>query len=105
MSLRIVSSASADFWIVIANSAASGGRSISVSSPDIPTTAFIGVRISWLILARNSLFAALARRADSFAFNVCRNATASDSTRTSNPPAPHARAFDRFDITFNISTE
>ena len=33
---------------------------MSSRSPFIPRTPFIGVRISWLILARNSLFARLA---------------------------------------------
>ena len=33
----------------------------------MPSTPFIGVRISWLMLARNSLLARLAASADSFA--------------------------------------
>ena len=35
-------------------------RSLSSNSPVIPMTPFIGVRISWLILARNSLLATVA---------------------------------------------
>ena len=34
----------------------------------MPMTPFIGVRISWLMLARNSLLARLAASAASFAF-------------------------------------
>ena len=41
--------------------------SVPCSSSDIPMTPFIGVRISWLMRARNSLFALLARSAASLA--------------------------------------
>ena len=37
--------------------------SVSSSRPPIPITAFIGVRISWLIVARNELFALVAASA------------------------------------------
>ena len=60
MSLMIVSSASPDVRIVSAKSRCSGSSSVSRSRPLIPMTAFIGVRISWLIAARNALLAWLA---------------------------------------------
>ncbi len=50
----IVSSESALAWIVSAKSRCCGFRSVSSRSPDMPTTPFIGVRISWLMFARNS---------------------------------------------------
>ena len=53
----IVSSASPDVRIVSAKSRCSASSSVSRSSPLIPMIAFIGVRISWLIAARNALFA------------------------------------------------
>ena len=48
-----------------ANSRCSGVSSVPRSSPVIPITAFIGVRISWLIVARNALFAWVAASASS----------------------------------------
>ena len=39
--------------------------SVSSRSPVMPMTPFMGVRISWLMLARNSLLAVLARSANS----------------------------------------
>ena len=60
MSLMIVSRASPDVRIVSAKSRCSASSSVSRSRPLIPMTAFIGVRISWLIAARNALFAWLA---------------------------------------------
>ena len=45
--------------------AARGSASVSSSSPVMPITPFIGVRISWLMVARNSLLARLAASAAS----------------------------------------
>ena len=59
----IVSSASLLVRIVEAKSRCSSSSSLRSSSPLIPITAFIGVRISWLIAARNVLFAAFAASA------------------------------------------
>ena len=56
----IVSSASPDVRIVSAKSRCSESSSVSRSRPLIPMTAFIGVRISWLMAARNALLAWLA---------------------------------------------
>ena len=53
----IVSSASAELRTVSVNSRCSESSDVSSKSPVIPTTPFIGVRISWLMFARNSLLA------------------------------------------------
>ena len=63
----IVRSASPDVRIVSAKSRCSASSSVSSSSPLIPMTAFIGVRISWLIAARNALFAWFAASAAAWA--------------------------------------
>ena len=63
MSLMIVSSESALPAIVCVKSRCFGVISVSSSKSVMPMIPFIGVRISWLILARNSLF----NRADSMA--------------------------------------
>ena len=44
-------------------------RSESINNLDIPSTPFIGVRISWLMEARNSLFALVPASASSRAFS------------------------------------
>ena len=54
MSLRMLSRASPDACTVWANSRCSTPRSVSSSNEVMPSTPFIGVRISWLMLARNS---------------------------------------------------
>src|SRR5215469_8432733 len=54
MSLRMVSNDSALKLTVRANSTCSGANVVSSRRLVIPMIAFIGVRISWLILARNS---------------------------------------------------
>ena len=48
-----------------ASSRWSGVSSVPSSRPLIPITAFIGVRISWLIVARKALFARVAASASS----------------------------------------
>ena len=50
-----------------------GVERVSSSSPLMPITAFIGVRISWLIVARNELFASLAASAAARASCASRN--------------------------------
>ena len=50
----IVSSAFADVRTVSLYSRCSGESGVSSSSPVMPMTPFIGVRISWLMLARNT---------------------------------------------------
>jgi hypothetical protein len=48
-----------------ANSRCSGVSSVPSRRPVIPITAFIGVRISWLIVARKALFDCVADSASS----------------------------------------
>ena len=60
MSLRIASSDSADDLTVVRQSRCSAVSSLSSASSVMPMMPFIGVRISWLMLARNSLLARLA---------------------------------------------
>ena len=67
MSLMTVRSESADVRTMSRYSRCSGVRSVSRASSVMPTMPFIGVRISWLMLARNSLFARFATSARSFA--------------------------------------
>ncbi len=54
--------------MVSVNSRCSGVRSVSSSKLVMPMTAFIGVRISWLIVARKALLAWLACSASRRAF-------------------------------------
>ncbi len=63
MSLMMVSSASPESRIVAAKSRCSSVSGVSSSRPLMPMTAFIGVRISWLIVARKALLASLAASA------------------------------------------
>ena len=51
--------------ITSAKSRCSSVSSVSSNSPPIPITAFSGVRISWLIVARKALFAWFAASASS----------------------------------------
>ena len=62
---------SAEPRIVRANSVCSASSRVSISRLLKPMTPFIGVRISWLIAARNSLFARLAASASSRASAIC----------------------------------
>ena len=76
---------SAEASTVVRYSRCSGVSSVSSSSSVMPMTPFIGVRISWLMLARNSLLARLADSAASLAFcsstSVClRSATSRRSS-------------------------
>ena len=68
MSLRVDSSASEELWMRLRYSAIRGGRSGRLDpSAERPITAFIGVRISWLMLARKKLLARFAASASTFA--------------------------------------
>ena len=73
MSLMMVRSDSALEHMVCAKSRCSAFSSVSSSSPVMPITPFMGVRISWLMFARNSDF----RRADS---NAASRATTSSAS-------------------------
>ncbi len=75
ISLMIVSSASPLLRIVSAKSRCSALSGVSSSSPLMPIMAFIGVRISWLIIARKEDLACVADSAASLAF--CSSCSAS----------------------------
>ncbi len=63
MSLIRLSSASPLVRIVSAYSFCSVSKSVSNSSAAIPMTPFMGVRISWLMFAKNADFARVAASA------------------------------------------
>ena len=65
MSLRMVMRDSAEARAAVRKSRCSAVRVVSRASSIMPTIPFMGVRISWLILARNSLLARLAAWASS----------------------------------------
>ncbi len=54
MSFRIVSRDWLELWMISASVRWCAVRSVWASMSDMPTMPFMGVRISWLILARNS---------------------------------------------------
>jgi len=68
ISLMIVMRWSADLLTIPKSSLWLSVRSVSINMSAIPITPFMGVRISWLMLARNSLFALLALSASILAF-------------------------------------
>jgi hypothetical protein len=74
MSLMTTSRASLESWTVWVYSRCSASREVSSSSSVIPMTAFMGVRISWLIAARNADLAVVAERAWSRAAAIVRTA-------------------------------
>ena len=100
MSLITPSSPSALERSVARYSRCSGVSDVSASSSAIPNTPFIGVRISWLMLARNSLLARLpasaARRASARSAARARHRAAGDEGdddgRRRAPPAPPSTA-------------
>ena len=65
MSLITASRLTAERWTFSVRLRWRGVRSVASSSSAMPSTPFIGVRISWLMLARNSDFARLAASAAS----------------------------------------
>ncbi len=71
----IVSSASPLSRIVAAKSRWSALSGVSSNKPLMPMTAFIGVRISWLIVARNALLASFAASAWPRAASACARAS------------------------------
>ncbi len=70
MSLMIDSRDSPEVLMVLAKRRCRSDISVSSNSSAMPSTPFIGVRISWLMLARNWLFARLAASATSFALRA-----------------------------------
>ena len=75
MSFRIERSESPATRIVSIESRCRGSSASSRRRPVIPITAFIGVRISWLMLARNSAFARPASSAARWASTARRSAS------------------------------
>ena len=75
MSLTICSSASADDLTMPRYSRWSAVSSVSSTRSVMPMTPFIGVRISWLMLARKSLLTRLASSAASLAATMARSAS------------------------------
>ena len=72
MSLMITRSASPERWTVSASCRCWPVRRVASRSSDIPITPFIGVRISWLMFARNCDFDRFASSAASLASrNAC----------------------------------
>jgi len=67
MSLIKESKASADNFAMFKYSRCSESRSVSRTNSVIPMIPFMGVRISWLMFAKNSLLARLEGSAASFA--------------------------------------
>ncbi len=63
-------------------------RGVSSSSPVMPMMPFIGVRISWLIIARKSLLARLAASAASLAAISARRASVASVMSTTVPRCP-----------------
>jgi hypothetical protein len=70
MSLMIVSSDSADWCVAFKYERCSSVMSVSRASSVMPMMPFMGVRISWLMLARKALFASVADSARSLAFII-----------------------------------
>jgi hypothetical protein len=81
--LITVISASPLVWIVCTQSRCASVSGVSARMLVIPMTPFIGVRISWLMMARNSLFARSAAWA--FRASSCSWATASTSRSWLSP--------------------
>ena len=92
---------SADSCTIFRYSRCTGASSVSSTKSVMPMMAFIGVRISWLMLARKALFARLAASAASFAFCnsawVCLRPVISRKTatppRTMSEPSSRGAAF------------
>ena len=85
MSLMIVSSPSPERRTVSRNERCWSFSGVSSSSSVRPSTPFIGVRISWLMLARNSDLAA-------FAFSAAAMATDSSCPRVISACSASARS-------------
>ncbi len=86
MSLMIPRRFLAEEWATLTYWCGLGGRSASRARPVMLRIAFIGVRISWLIMARNEPLALLASRASSVAarrlcWDICSVSMPSSSAR------------------------
>ncbi len=91
MSLMIASKASALLRMVSANSRCSVFNGVSSSSPLMPMMPFIGVRISWLMLAKNSDFtrtdSSAASRASASSASISLRSVMSRMTQMNPPPS------------------
>ena len=91
MSLRMLSRFWPELLILRKYSRALAGISRRMPSPAKPSTAFIGVRISWLMLARKTLLACVAASAALRASSSCALAQVSDAVRSSTTPSSALR--------------
>ena len=88
-SLRITRSAAPDRSIVSTYSTCSSLRSVAASNCAIPKTPFIGVRISWLILARNCDFTeAVFSASTSLTCVTCASAASRNKSAARRDPKP-----------------
>ena len=92
MSLMMVSRASADDFTMPRYSRCSAVKSVSSANSVMPMMPFIGVRISWLMVARKSLLARFACSADSLACvnSSTRSFTARDMALNAVPSCPNS---------------
>ena len=100
MSLMTPSRCCPDDCTASAHSRCCGCSGLSISNSFMPSTPFIGVRISWLMVARNSLLAALAASANSLA---CSNSTVRSATCCSSSSRWAARLASRSSICPSIA--
>ncbi len=106
MPLMIAKSPSAAFRTPVAYSRCSPSRPVSRSRPVRPITAFIGVRISWLIEARNSDFmrdASIAASRASASSPAVRSRSVTSRVFTTKPPT--VLSVVRFRIAPSMSTQ
>ena len=91
-----------DAWMVFTHSRCSVSRRVAASSSDMPASPLSGVRNSWLMLARNRLLAALARRASSVASVSARSRPDKYNgiaTSPTNNPTPRLRCSTQYGVT------
>ncbi|MCY1462603.1 hypothetical protein D9M71_803940 [compost metagenome] len=79
-------------WMVFTHSRCSSSSRVVASTSVMPDRPLSGVRISWLMLARNRLLASLARRASSIAWVSWRSRVEKYSGTAASPShRPNAR--------------
>ncbi len=107
MSLMIASSASAELRMVWVKRRWRSFSEVPASSSAMPRTPFIGVRISWLMLARNCDLARLASSAASRArarsCTMLRSSAVRTATSRSSSSRWRARTASRFSISVSIA--
>ena len=106
MSLMIVSSDSELLRTVSVNSRCSGSRVVSSSRLVMPMMAFMGVRISWLMVARKALFASLAATAAACASWAASNSRAlSRASEASSAKRPNSSSSARLKVRSDAAPE